>query len=96
MRASPSRPIYLIALCFAFRNHYTKMMELQDDLGKKVFETISITLVCDECLKSDRDCRASNTLHATPLLTYSVFLFQIPRNADISSRACRGGFRVKR
>ena len=26
-------------------NHYTKMMELQDDLGKKVFETISITLV---------------------------------------------------
>ena len=45
MRTSPSRPIYLIALCFAFRNHYTKMMELTDDLGKKVFETISITLV---------------------------------------------------
>ena len=26
-------------------NHYTKMMELVDDLGFKVFETINITLV---------------------------------------------------
>jgi len=27
-------------------NHYTKMMELVDDFGKTVFETIKITLVC--------------------------------------------------
>lgn len=27
-------------------NHYTKMMELVDDYGNTVFETIKITLVC--------------------------------------------------
>lgn len=27
-------------------NHYTKMMELVDDFGNTVFETIKITLVC--------------------------------------------------
>ena len=27
-------------------NHYSKMMELQDDYGNLVFETIKITLVC--------------------------------------------------
>lgn len=56
------------------------MMELTDDLGKKVrvsqynlktfaqvvrveqvFETISITLVCDECLKTDHPvCTTTN------------------------------------
>jgi hypothetical protein len=29
------------------------MFELTDSLGKKLFETISITLVCDDCLKTD-------------------------------------------
>ena len=35
-------------------NHYSKMMELMDDYGNLVFETIKITLVCDDCLKTDR------------------------------------------
>ena len=29
-----------------YATDYTKMMELVDDFGHKVFETISITLVC--------------------------------------------------
>ena len=32
---------------------YSKMMQLTDDLGRKVFRTIEITLVCDDCLKTD-------------------------------------------
>jgi hypothetical protein len=31
----------------------SKMFELTDSTGGKLFETISITLVCDECLKTD-------------------------------------------
>ena len=42
------------------------MMELTDDLGKKVFETISITLVCDECLKSDHPERCRHKLASMP------------------------------
>jgi hypothetical protein len=29
------------------------MFALTDSIGKPLFETMSITLVCDECLKSD-------------------------------------------
>ena len=28
---------------------YSKMFQLTDSLGKKLFETISISLVCGEC-----------------------------------------------
>lgn len=38
---------------------YSKMMQLTDDLGRKVFQTIEITLVCDECLKTVRQEPAS-------------------------------------
>jgi len=34
-------------------NHYSKMMEMTDDYGNNIFETIKITLVCDDCLKTD-------------------------------------------
>ena len=34
-------------------NHYSKMFELKDALGRQLFETIAITLVCDECMKTD-------------------------------------------
>lgn len=27
-------------------NHYTRMMDLADEQGRKIFKTISITLVC--------------------------------------------------
>ena len=34
-------------------NHYSKMFELRDELGKPLFETISISLVCDDCMKTE-------------------------------------------
>ena len=37
-------------------NHYSKMMEMTDDYGHNIFETIKITLVCDDCLKTDHVC----------------------------------------
>jgi len=46
-------------------NHYSKMFELTDSLGKKLFETISISLVCDACMKTDnpeRQVTAPRTL----------------------------------
>lgn len=33
-------------------NHYSKMIALTGPDGKKVFESIAITLVCDACLKT--------------------------------------------
>ena len=46
-------------------NHYTKMMELVDDYGNTVFETIKITLVCDDCMKTDRaQANQTNLLHS--------------------------------
>ena len=33
-------------------NHYTKMMELVDDYGNTVFETIKITLVRTHCQRA--------------------------------------------
>lgn len=32
---------------------YSKMFAMQDATGKPLFESISITLVCDDCLKTD-------------------------------------------
>ena len=29
------------------------MFELKDSVGRQLFETISITLVCDDCLKTE-------------------------------------------
>ena len=34
-------------------NHYSRMFELKDPLGEPLFETIQISLVCDDCLKTD-------------------------------------------
>ena len=33
-------------------NHYSKMMEMRDSYGNLIFESIRITLVCDDCLKT--------------------------------------------
>ena len=33
-------------------NHYSKMIALKDEKGDPVFESIAITLVCDDCLKT--------------------------------------------
>ena len=34
-------------------NHYTKMINLTDETGAKVFESLQISLVCDACLKTE-------------------------------------------
>ena len=34
-------------------NHYSKMINLKDPSGNPVFESVAITLVCDECMKSE-------------------------------------------
>ena len=34
-------------------NHYSKMFALKNDKGEYLFEQISISLVCDECLKTE-------------------------------------------
>ena len=47
-------------------NHYSKMMEMTDAYGKKVFETIQITLVCDDCLKTEHPERCRHKLASMP------------------------------
>ena len=34
-------------------NHYTKMINLTDETGAKVFESLQISLVCESCLKTE-------------------------------------------
>lgn len=41
-------------------------MELVDDFGKTVFETIKITLVCDECLLGDHPEKCRHKLASMP------------------------------
>ena len=73
-------------------NHYTKMMELVDDYGNTVFETIKITLVCDDCMKTDHPVRTT-ILCQNVYLTLCLWIVVLRRNADTSSRACRAGSR---
>jgi len=76
-------------------NHYTKMMELTDDLGKKVFETISITLVRTTILCQN----VSSTLWlwvVVPRCATSALRPTTLRSADISSPLCRAGSLRKR
>jgi hypothetical protein len=47
-------------------NHYSKMFELTDSLGKKLFETISISLVCEACMKTDHPERCQHKLADMP------------------------------
>ena len=65
------------------------MFELKDALGEQLFETISITLVCDDCMKTDHpelcthklaEARNATNLHPNPfsdLTPYSAL--QMPR-----------------
>ena len=43
-----------------------KMFELKDSIGKPLFETISISLVCDECLKTDTPEKCTHRLAEMP------------------------------
>jgi hypothetical protein len=47
-------------------NHYSKMFELTDSLGKKLFETISISLVCEACMKTEHPERCQHKLAEMP------------------------------
>ena len=47
-------------------NHYSKMMEMTDAFGSKIFETIQITLVCG--LKCDQPPRPNSNPNPTLLL----------------------------
>ena len=47
-------------------NHYSRMFELKDQLGEPLFETISITLVCDDCMKTDHPENCTHKLAEMP------------------------------
>ena len=32
-------------------NHYSRLIEAKDDLGRRLFKTIQIDLICDDCKK---------------------------------------------
>jgi len=42
------------------------MFELRDSLGRQLFETIAITLVCDECMKTDHPEKCQHKLAEMP------------------------------
>ena len=84
-------------------NHYTKMMELVDDYGNTVFETIKITLVCDECMKTDHPEKCRHKLASMPrwlssakvetvrkLLAGAMHVLLIYLCNSLTSRRCRG------
>jgi len=48
-------------------NHYSKMMELRDDLtGQPLFRNIQITLVCEACMKTEHPERCTHKLSSLP------------------------------
>jgi hypothetical protein len=47
-------------------NHYSKMLDLCDETGKKVFESIQISLVCDACLKTDTPEKCTHRMAEIP------------------------------
>ncbi len=47
-------------------NHYTKLIELRNEAGQKVFESIAITLVCDDCLRSEHPEKCTHKLAEVP------------------------------
>lgn len=47
-------------------NHYSRLFEIEDASGNKMFETMQITLVCDECLKTDHPERCTHKLAEMP------------------------------
>ena len=69
-------------------NHYSKMMEMTDDYGNNIFETIKITLVCDDCLKTDHPEKCRHKLASMPrwlsskkVETVRALLAEDPRHA---------------
>ena len=72
-------------------NHYSKMFDLTDSIGRKLFESISITLyarsptaLCRTRAHSSRVCFAGSATTASKLNT--------PKSVHISLLKCQDGF----
>ena len=43
-------------------NHYSKMFDLTDSVGRKLFESIRITLVCADCMETEHPEKVHHNL----------------------------------
>ena len=77
-------------------NHYSKMFELKDSVGRQLFETISITLVCDDCLKTEHPENCTHKLAeyaAPPPTSVPVALTPLaPQDAAMAVVSQNGAF----
>ena len=71
------------------------MFELTDSVGKKIFESFSITLVCEDCLKTEHPEKCTHKLAEMPrwlssskMETVKVFSPDQSRNFCTPTRAC--------
>ena len=63
-------------------NHYSKMFDLTDSIGRKLFESISITLVCDDCMLTEH--RKRHVMRLCHLHTLTWPLCWQPRSVHTS------------
>ena len=70
-------------------NHYSKMFDLVDSVGRKLFESIAITLVCADCLKTEHRKRHALLLCYLHVLT--SLLCSQPKSARTSWPRCQDG-----
>jgi len=68
-------------------NHYSKMFELTDSIGNKLFDTISISLVCEACMKTEHPERCTHKLADMPRCA-SQYLLSSCSAAAPQLRAC--------
>lgn len=47
-------------------NHYSRMFELKSATGDPLFETMTISLVCEACMKTDAPEKCTHMLHEMP------------------------------
>ena len=53
-------------------NHYTKMINLKDENGNKVFESLQISLVCEACLKTEHPERCTHKVRIYHTFNVSI------------------------
>ena len=67
-------------------NHYSRMFELKDGhTGEPLFETIQISLVCDDCMKTDQCAATSFNCLLLYLCTNTAHVFAAPNFALTNS-----------
>jgi hypothetical protein len=64
--AMQSTVLLCISTLLESSNHYSKMFELKDKNGKPLFETQQISLVCEECMKTDTPEKCTHRLNEMP------------------------------